>query len=212
MAQNSDNERIILDDNWQSSNPGGVKINKLRWVRFYPKWSLGLMLTFLVFLVLSLSVHWLFWIPTVINMLAIVFYWQYIEERFLHGDTRPGKILSLNPPLFACSTNLSKFGGNYPAIKVIQKPIPKTSMRVPQVGMKLAAVTMYFEKDEQEPFWADIDPIPVEFATNDPKIIDNKIKNLATEDWEELEFCIKQLPQNVKPGLYKFPLEDDSEF
>ena len=102
---------ITLDNDTQASNPGGVRVNILKYWSSFPRWptiwivattffSLGAIVSkaMLVFAILSGILMWL--------------YWTRVREHFMNGCALPGIIISVEHQLVAFCTDLSTGEGS----------------------------------------------------------------------------------------------------
>ncbi|WP_298609634.1 DUF3239 domain-containing protein [uncultured Thiothrix sp.] len=192
---------LTLDDTTTASNPGGINFMPLVYLRYYPIW--GVSLAFLAIL----SVALLFLLPysfnlmlfSVVMIFANFFYWFRKKEHFKFGDSNPGKVIQNNPTLIAVLTNLSKYGGNYPVIKIIKSPLKDLS-----VGEIIGTVALYFPGDNKNlPHWKDFDPIPLQCATNNKMEAAAVVSSYSKEELAALEIGINSLAKPYKKGLYK---------
>lgn len=191
-----------------ASNPGNIKVSKLRYIRVYPKWFLiwhGL-------LIISALLSWysLWFIPLLLLIaLCTWMYWNRIKSQFMHGCTNPALIISLDPPLIATSTNLTKGGADYPTIKVAEQPIHKMSTGKPTTGQRIATIALYEDRYEQSDHWSSFDPKPVACVSSNQAAIQRVFDSIDKEDWDELQQGINQIPKPIKPGHYRIYKQED---
>lgn len=192
------NKTKTLSNNTIASNPGGVNFLPWIYLRYYPisGLSLAALLISSLFL-LTYSLHFL--VFPVLIFSANSFYWSQKKEQFKFGDSNPGRVIHTNPTLIAVATNLTKYGKNFPVIKVIKSPINNLA-----IGDIIGTIAVYSAgKDESLPHWVDFDPIPIECATNNKEEIDAALRSYNIGQLEALDFGVSTLEKPYKKGLYK---------
>ena len=86
------------------------------------------------------------------------FYWKRIQGQFEHGCANPAQVLSLDPPLIAALTDLTKGGYPTPVIKVLKQPLGKHAGPPLKVGQIIPTVAFYEDRFDQGPHWSTFDP------------------------------------------------------
>lgn len=198
-------KRFTLNNDTTASNPGRIKFEPLVWF-LHRKLNVSLLIILLAAsLLLSAKVSWWFLILSILLILINAFYWVKAKEHYT-ADSNPGIIISESPPLFAVYTDLVKWDGSYPVIKVVNY-----QSRLPvQLNKRIATVSVYRdEHGDDSPFWSDFHPLPVEYATSDEVSIQDEMQSYCDEDWGRLLDGVSQLPENVGPGLYRLKTMND---
>src|SRR5262245_36323023 len=124
----------------QASHPGGLRVNRLRWLLHYPKWPFLWASGPIVCAALACSIHWAFWIPTAVLLLPNWLYWFLAGDHFRNGCANPGMVVSLDPMMIAVVGSLSKTvaaAEEYLVIKVVKKGLDRIAGQLPQVGTRL---------------------------------------------------------------------------
>lgn len=198
-------KRFTLDNNTTASNPGRIKFEPLTWF-LHRKLSVLLLIALLVAsLALSVKISYWLLILSILLIFLNALYWVKVKEHYT-ADSNPGLIISESPPLFAVYTDLGKWGGSYPAVKVMNY----CSKLPVQMNMRLATVSVYSDEyGDDSLFWSDFHPLPVEYATTDQDSIQNEMQSYCEEDWQRLMNAISQLPERVGPGLYRLKTSND---
>jgi len=202
-AQNAtvpDPEHVISGT--YASNPGQVKISKLKYISSYPKWFWiwhGLLLV---------SIGLCFWsfgfIPFVLFFIAACWlFWKRVTTQFRSGCANPGQVVSIDPPLIAAFTNLSKGVYDTNIIKILSQPIKKLSTGVPTIGQKIATVALYEDNFPCGEHWSSFDPKPVACVTKNQQAISGVMSTFSAEDWREMDEALLQVPQPYQPGHYR---------
>ena len=193
---------LTLDNSARASNPGNLRVNRLRWLRHYPRWPLIWFSSLAFFVVLAYSFHWSFWIFAVLLLLMNWLYWRRISDQFRYGCANPAMIVSLDPMLIAVSTDLTKGFGKYPVIKIIEKNLPTACGQLARLGSMLPAVALYHQSPDEMPHWSNFDPRPIDCATGDVEAMRRVMNTITEDDWNELRVGLKQVPQPFCCGLY----------
>lgn len=186
-----------------ASNPGNVRVKWLRLLFHMPLVTFllvggGAAISYLGYVTDNM-------ILTVIGGLTVgLIFWviNNARYRFIEGDVNISKVLSLNPPLFATSTNMRNTHGKllFPVIKIVRRKVPSARGRRFKVGDYFPAACLYsgtFEK----PHWDNFYPVPLSVATDNLLTIDHH-----NEDLEylraEFEARLSLVDTPNKPGLY----------
>lgn len=191
-----------LDNSARASNPGGLRVNPLRWLQHYPTWPLILFFGFWALIALA----WLLnrqqlWGLAVAALVMNGFYWKRLREHFRYGDANPGIVVSLEPMLIAVATDLTRGVGQYPVVKIFKKRLPTIGGQLPQLGSRLATVALY-DGSDKSPHWSDFDPRPAQCATADQAALDRVMHSFTQRDWDRLNSWLAQVPQPFRCGLY----------
>lgn len=193
-----------MDDSTRASSPGGIRVSRLLWLRHYPKWPFLWAASLIVMVVLAWMVHWVFWIPAGLLLGMNFLYWKRIQEHFLHGCVNASVVVSLDPMWIAVATDLSKGIGDYPAIKIIHKELSRIGGQQPQVGSRLPTVALYASDGKDEtPHWVDFDPRPAQCATSDDRELQRLMDSIDSEDWDDLDARLGEIPRPYHVGLYR---------
>jgi hypothetical protein len=105
--------------------------------------------------------------------------------------------------LIAAFTDLSKGAGEFPAIKIIRKSLDTVCGQAPQIGSRLATVSLYQDGlDKRLPRWFEFHPRPVDCATGDVEVIQRAMSKISEADWAELQSGLRQVPEPLRPGLF----------
>ena len=201
-----------MDDATVASNPGQLNASLLCWLRHKPLWPViwagglggALALTYLV--------HWSFAFAAAFFALANFFYWVRIKEQFRSGCANPGVVVGLRPTLVAVSTDLTQGVGHYPVVKILTLPLSTVAGRPVQVGARVPTVAGYTKSmDDKLPHWQDFSPLPVDFVTSDPAVVERVLATFPASDWRELDDWLEQVPKPYQPGLYFIRTSGDED-
>ncbi|MCC9606857.1 DUF3239 domain-containing protein [Blastopirellula sp. JC732] len=194
-----------------ASNPAGVSLKLGRYVSLRPIEILWWGIPAVLFVLLGIMVHWSLFIPAVILFGIFALRWRKLHHHFKDGDSRPGVIVSLDPPLFASITDLDlgAGGGERLAVKVVpffSKQIDGSPIKIGERIPTAAAYHEDSEKGDKATSWGDFEPIPVAYANGDPAAARYVISQIDDEEWKQLSEGLKQVPRPLKPGLYDVTL------
>ena len=187
-----------------ASNPGKLAVNWAQYSRCFPLWPVICFVGTPVALALAIAVHWAFWILVAIVLLLDFAWWMRTRMHFIGGCINPGKVVSVDPPLIAVFTDLTKAAGyEHPVVKVLPHPLGRMTGGPFEVGDRVATIATYEYNDEEKPYWKDTYPVAVQCATLDPDEIDRVTASLDRDSWRELDQALEQVPQPYEPGLYR---------
>lgn len=189
-----------------ASNPGRVKVNFLLWTRYYPKWPLILITTLFISLILSAAYSRLFILLVLVILGVNYAYWKIVSSHFLNGCINPAVVISVRPLLIAVYSDLSKGQGDYPTIKIIPVPLTSIYTRFPEVGMRLATISLYWQGSDQMPHWVDFTPYPAECATSDSATNVRILESITENQWAYLQASLAVVPEPRQAGLYPIDL------
>ena len=193
----------FYDSNSLASNPGRMSLNVLQWINM----NFGTVFKMTLFLVaaalLMLKIHWLFVIIFLGSLLYNVWYWFGVYNKFKAGDVNPGKVISINPDRVAVATNMSKFGGYYPIIRIINTKLPKFEK---EVGMFIPTVALYNDNPHDYPFWAEFHPVPISHGTTDKGILKARFETFTKDDFNKLNKYLSEI-NAVDEGTYRVEKE-----
>ncbi|TWT33556.1 hypothetical protein KOR34_33880 [Posidoniimonas corsicana] len=210
-------ERTFFQDT-VASNPGEVRFNPIQWQRHHPLPFVAAVaaavVAVLLWVGLTMAGHsggiptkdggetpiWLF-APACLATLAF-FTWTH-ARRFKSGDANPGVVVALNPTLLAVATDLTQGAGEFPAVRILRINL-KTSAGEPlRVGSRVPTVALYAQPhDKQAGHWSDFAPVPVEYGTSNPQVVQRVLASFPDEQYDFLEHALSQIEQPFQPGLY----------
>jgi hypothetical protein len=189
---------LTIDDRTVAGRPGGVRLQFLRYVQYFPLWPSilgGWLLGGTVICFWSLNGLWL-----VLPAAALIgLYWSHLKSHFAKGCMNPAVVMETKPLLIGVYSDLSNGDGSYPTIKLLRHP-SRSSDRF-NVGQRCLTVSLYEGRLDCR-HWEDFSPKLVISATGDPSVLSVESVSIPEEDWNLLEQAIPTLPQPWKPGLY----------
>ncbi len=208
LSSDDNSRRFSVDYSSQASRPGTIRVNWLQWIKYHPYKQFVYIILVAAMITGALLLHWSLWIASGILIYFNILYWQTIQERFLFGCINPGMIISVDPMFVAVSTDLGKWGGYYPVIKIIKANLKSVLKNADTVGTLVPTVATYGHSADDVPHWKDFYPVPVEYANGDMKIIIKSLDSLEQPEIAELERWLKQVPEPYECGLYWIKAED----
>lgn len=151
---------------------------------------------------LMIAVHWLFGLLFLGALLYNVWYWFTAYNKFKAGDVNPGKVVSLNPDRVAVATNMSKFGGQYPILRIVEVKLPKYERKV---GAFIPTVALYYDNPYEYPFWAEFHPVPVSHGVSSKATLQGKLNTFSQEDFLAIDTYLQEV-NTTEPGTYRVQL------
>ena len=188
--------------NSAASNPGLLRVNYLKWIRAFPKWVLiwhGCCLGCFLLVLVS----WKAVIPAFMLLAAVGLYWQKVKTHFIAGCINPAMVLSINPPLVAVTTDLTKGDGDFDVIRILRQPLAHMSTGLPKPGQLIATVSLYENLEEEQAHWSNFNPVIADIVTTDKRHIDRILNSIEDEDWDLLAEGMLQVGDWRDEGLYR---------
>ena len=190
--------KYTLDNNSTPTNKSEIKLNPLVWVKYRSQVVVPLIFFLILFVFLSFKYSYWFIFLVLLSLAVNVFYWLRVKEH-LKAESTPGIVISIEPPLMAVYSNMSKYGEFYPAIKVESF----NNLSNHQIGTRIATASIYTEENEEDHYWNNVHPIPVEYGTKIKKDIERTMSLYSEEQWTYLEKGISDVGANKQVGLYR---------
>lgn len=191
----------------RASNPGEIRIDRWRLLRYEPVWPIVLILSVIGLFYLGLTGAGAIYIGS--GSFGILVVWIYIatyfrlrEMQFAEGDVNISKVISLDPPLLATSTNMQTgFDSNeYPVVKIVRGKVPAARGRRWKAGDYFASACLYIGP-HRKPRWKNVFPLPISLATDRIEVIEEQDRRVA-DLREELDRRLSLVPTPRRPGLY----------
>lgn len=193
-------KKLTLNNQTEASNPGDVTFDPLNWFKYDKKKILSLKFQLLVPTYLTFMQNYWFFAFALAMLFFNVYYWISKKEHF-EADSNPGVIISTNPPLAAVYTNLAKYDGDFPVVKIIEYKVKKPI----NIGDIIATVAVYSAMDgDQEhdyEYWEDFYPLPAEYATKDAAEVRGAINTYSEEAFCKLELAVSEITEPRVLGL-----------
>lgn len=193
----------FYDSNSLASNPGRMSLNFFQWIKMNFSSVFKKTAFLLVTGILMVKLHWLLGIIFLGSLLYNVWYWFGAYNKFKAGDVNPGKVISINPDKVAVATNMTKFGGNYPILRIIETKLPKFEK---ELGMFIPTVALYNDNPHGYPFWAEFHPVPISHGTSDKGILKARFETFSKEDFERVNTYISEV-NTIEEGTYRVQKE-----
>jgi len=194
---------LFYDSHTIPSFQGNMKVNYFQWIKTHPKKTIYSVGALLISFILMLKSHWIFIIIFIGALLYNIWYWLTVGNNFSGGDVNPGKVLSLNPNLVAVATDMRKFVGDYPILKIIECNLLKEDH---EIGKIIPTVALYNENPHGYPFWSEFHPVPVNLGIKNRKQIEYLNSEFSDEDIKLLNDYIEEIGV-IKKGTYKINSE-----
>lgn len=194
---------LTVDNNTSASNPGAMLVDYWCWIKHQPTAPVVLGLAVLGSAALASLVSNWYWLLFMLMLFVNRFYWARVKEQFIYGCINPSVVISVSPLLIATYTDLSKGIGEFPAIKIINPSLRVIAGQKPQVGMPVATISLYQSAAQDNfPHWADFNPIPAEYGTQNIREHQRILATLTPADYQELQQYLEKVPTPDLPGVY----------
>jgi len=196
-------KRITISNETIASNPGEINFNPFVWFKHKTTTILLLFSTIHLAIVLTVSVSNYFLILAIIAIAINALYWIRSKEHFT-ADSNAGLVISEQPKLVAVSTDLTKYGGHYPVIKIIEFKVKREIM----IGERVGTVATYIGAlNDETPYWLDFFPEPIEYATDNQIELQSALETYPEEQWQAIERGLSELVEPYQPGLYRVDIQ-----
>ncbi len=200
-------ESVTLDDSVETPHPGGITINKLRWILRNPFWPLLLGIPLVLACAAAFMWHWAIWLIVVPLFGLNLLYWRRITEHFRFGDANPGKVVSTDPILIAVRSDLTIGYGSYPVVKIVEEAASDRWPTPLEVGHRVATVALYARPEDQTLMrWGDFNPKPVEPIAVRPEDAHQLRESFSDEEWDLLDRGIAEL-SDLTVGLHRIEVD-----
>lgn len=197
---------ITYDDTTVASNPGGIKLDRTKFLHVHQ--ITGTRKT-MYHLLLKMK-------PGMLNKLfpnnPIIHNWISLSEQFLFGCANPTIIINESAGIYATYTDLTNDGGTAtPVIKIVK--MKRSEMA--QHGLKNQEKTVtvaFYSRNLEHPnarSWADFNPVLPHLYSTDNAAIITLQKKIKAPAWECLQRGLTQIDNPEKPGLYHIQLPDE---
>ena len=204
-----DIQRFNEDTESAAELPGRIRVSLFRFARAFPHRVQWWFVTLAVIGALAFFVHWSFLVAAVPVLIFIRRHWRTLRDHFLSGCLNAAKVVSLDPPLVAVSTDLQTGDVPCPVLRILPQPLRMMVPGDPEIGRRAAAVSLYGWSLGERDHWSTFHPLLVDTGTGSGEKIGEAIDRLDDEDWDDLEFALAQVKPPCEPGLYRIyqPLE-----
>lgn len=194
-------EQRIIDPSTAASAPGGIRIQRSEFARYYGQNSLGL----------RFRLHVLTRLPLGARQVGILwpYLWRQHREQFMFGDTNPVHVIDGRRGHFAAFTCLDTAVGihAFPVIKIF-KDRAELLPQPPECGDRFTGLSVYSrgpDSDARE-CWADFHPKVLECFVTRQDVCRTRHDTIPPVQWAALEHGLAQLPPNPSIGLYPITL------
>ena len=178
---------------------GDMKLNILQWTKYNFSKVIKPLLALLLGFLLMTKVHWIFALLFIGALLYTIWYWFTAFNKFKGGDMNPGKVISVTPTLIAVASDMRKFSGDYPILKIIEAKLPKEDLELHKI---IPTIALYNDNPHGYPFWAEFHPVPVVHGIKDKNHINSILSNFSETDIQTLNDYIDKAGTKAV-GIYK---------
>lgn len=197
---------ITYDDTTIASLPGGIVIDKTKFLDYY---NLRGLRRYYYSLILNSDLEKL---NSKHSKNRVVRNWIRLNEHFEYGCANPTIIINKSRGIYATYKDLTNDGGeSTPVIKIIQLKNSLLENLELKNNEKTVSVAMYYRKrdDVNARVWSDFEPLLPELFSVDKmacKVLQKRIKNPA---WECLKIGLSQIENVEIPGVYHVKISSD---
>ena len=200
---------LLIDKRAQASNPGRMRVNRLRVIRFH-LWAfipLGVGLALLA-IGLYFRIFTLAGIGFALGVIITALMIRSCLARFQIGCICPGKVISIDPILVATSSDMSTgTSGNEYIIVAIDQINPAAFPFPPSIGDLCPACALY-AGFLSRPAWEQFHPEPVWIATSELSVVDAIADRMHDADWDQLQHALKKVVNPMQPGRYRVDISE----
>lgn len=201
----------VMSGGARASNPAEIKVDFSVYKKAYPTWYWTWRLPFYFCLITTfinlLLLSWWCVLSALMSIATGYIVWIYmrrVKSQFWSGDTTPGRVVSLNPPLAAYYTNLLKADwADCPVIQIQYEPLNMLTTGPVELGQKLAGIAFYVGLDEELDHWSGFSPRISACATRDEAVIRRNLNSISERDWQQLDEAIGQFSDYFEPGTFR---------
>jgi hypothetical protein len=195
---------VFIDHSTVASLSGMIKCNIIKYIFHYP-------VAPIFFVISQLSAYYFFALASfslniafIVSLFLIFMYWKHIRAICWHGDLCPAAVISVSPLRLAVYTDLSQSQFKaFSVIKIIKPPFMTFGRKKPELGQRVAVVSMYQASEEYQNRWGNFIPKPVECLTFDKDQIKLSLQRIPQEHWDELDENLRLVTnKTTTPGLY----------
>lgn len=189
----------FYDSDTIASFQGNMNLNFIQWIKFNLISVLKPIIAIAAGYILMTKVHWVFGFFFLGGLLYTIWYWFSTKNKFKGGDVNPGKVISLKPTLVAVASNLTKYGGEYPILKIIETTLPKEDLELNKI---IPTVALYNDNPHDYPFWSEFHPVPVIHGVSNRSQIDQILSSFSEVDITTIDIYLDEIKSPVA-GIYK---------
>ncbi|MDF1696697.1 MAG: hypothetical protein P1U56_12725 [Saprospiraceae bacterium] len=194
-----EHKSLLYDSHTIPEYQGDMQLNIFRWIRFNFKHVMKSLSFLIISGVLMIKIHWVFAFVFIGSLLYNIWYWIHTFNRFKGGDVNLGKVISLRPTLVAVASDMRKYSGDYPILKIVETKLPKTDMELDKI---IPTIALYNDNPHGYPFWAEFHPVPVSQGIGDRNHIDQMLSNFSQSKIDTLNDYIEKT-KTYQTGIYK---------
>lgn len=206
FAREQAEQEVLAQDhrigNTLASNPGRVKVNPFRYAYAYPTWFLVWHLGLLISILLCF-VSLIFVLAVIFFGVFCYFFWARLGIHFKSGCANPAMVVSIDPPLVAAYTNLTKGRVDAEIVKISAEPLSRFSTGKPSPGQRIPTIALYNDHFCTSEHWSTFYPKPVNLVTGNRSVIDRVLASFDNDGWKKLSQGLAQIPKPYSPGHYR---------
>lgn len=152
----------------------------------------------------SLYISW-----AIFNLVFWVLFYAYFMtlskmDIYHMGTLNASMVITRKPTRIAVITDLTMGLGKYPLVRICKIKLPK---KYNKLNERIPSSCGY-QNVENQNFWDYVMPNPLVLATNDEETIKQKLNEIPSQDWIDLNIWIKNNSNNFYEGYY--PIRKDN--
>lgn len=178
----------------------------IHYVKTNHKYYLTFLLGLIIIFGCGFFIHWLLYLA----FIPVVGYYTLellkIRDMFYSGALLPGIVIDAENRKIAVLTDLSLGFGEYPIIRIkritISKKYLKNGNRIPIAGA--------YQNTKKYSHWNYFEPLPIPAGINNEAKIQEKINQIPTAEWLQLQNEIKKYKEIPLEGYYPLDIENNA--
>ena len=189
---------IFTDTSARATNQANFSADTWTYIKNRKKHYTKIALISILLLFLSLTISW-----GILILLFWVLFYEYFStigsiDNYNMGTLNASLVITTKPTRIAVLTNLSMGFGKYPLVRVCKMEMPK---KYNKLNQRIPSSCGY-QNCENQNFWDFVMPNPIVYATDNENAINQKLSEIPSQDWINLNNWIKVNKNNFYEGYY----------
>jgi len=190
---------ISTNDEVRATNQANFPISFLSYFKNRKIYTSKILLISILLSFLSFTIS-IFFLTYLIRLLIFQLLSRLNERNmYLSGTLNPSIVISTLPTRIAVLTNLSKFNGSFPLIRVKKVELP---ISLNKVGQRIAVAGTYQTNSNKTPYWDFYKPLPLVWGAKKIELAEKKVHEIPIYEWISLNKELKVMDKNLKEGYY----------
>ncbi len=197
---------VFTDTSSRATNQANFTADTWTYVINRKKHYLKIVLITILLLIASYIISW----GIIVLVFWIVFY-EYFStiasiDNYKMGTLNASIVITVNPTRIAVLTDVSMGIGKYPLVRVCRLNLPS---KYNQLNERIPSSCGY-QNCEDQFFWDFVMPNPIVYATHSEDAIKQKLTEIPTQDWVDLQNWIRSNRHNFIEGYYPVRNEESN--